>query len=280
MKLVEGAKYHGYGNDFVIIPWDQVETGQLSDFARRICDRHFGIGADGCIFLTLESPFTLRIFNRDGSESGMSGNGARCASAYLHHQGRAGERIELETQSGRKLFRLLKAGPPLWTFDSDMGHPSFDARSIPFHPPHLDAVKDYPLEVGGEELELTVVNVGNPQCVVFSDTLPGDSRFKHLGFLLERHPAFPERTNVSFAQVVDRHHLKVRIWERGVGPTHSSGTGCTGAAVASIWTGRADSPVQVETATGIQVIDWQPDGSISLTGDAGFIADFKFGWSP
>lgn len=278
MKLIEGAKYHGYGNDFVIIPMDQVVEEQFSSFALKICDSHFGIGADGCIFLKRSRPFRLRIFNRDGSEAGMSGNGARCASSYLHHQGLTEDRIELETQSGRKSFQLLEAGPPRWTFTSDMGMPRFTAKAIPFLPGDLDTIRDYPLEAAGEPLKVTAVNVGNPQCVVFLDELPGENRFQSLGSALEQHPAFPERTNISFVQVVHRHLLTVRIWERGVGPTHSSGTGCTGAAVAAIWTDRTDSPVTVETSTGAQVVEWQTGESISLTGDAEFIANFRFAW--
>lgn len=278
MRLIRGAKYHGHGNDFVIIQMDQVSEASFSSFARKICDNHFGIGADGCIFVGHSTPFSLRIFNRDGSEAEMSGNGARCVSAYLHHQGLAGEKIDLETRSGRKSFRLLEAGPPRWTFTSDMGRPGFAARVIPFSPEELDAVREYPLKVAGETLKVTAVNVGNPQCVVFLDELPDEVRFQKLGSALEKHPAFPRRTNVSFVRVIESHHIKVRIWERGVGPTHSSGTGCTGAAVAAISTGRAESPVTVETATGAQLVEWEPDSVISLTGDAEFIADFRFVW--
>ena len=210
----------------------------------------------------------------------MSGNGCRCAASFLHHHGWAKqETLSLETISGRKVCRRLAQENLIWRYTTSLGEPSFSADAIPFTGEDLPTVLDYPLEVDGEKVFITALSVGNPQCVVFAPALPSPNEFERLGPGLETHSAFPERTNVSFVQVEDKHHLKVRIWERGVGPTHSSGTGCSGAAVAAIRTARAESPIEVETGTGSQRVEWSEGGEILLTGDSEFVAEVEFNWS-
>jgi diaminopimelate epimerase len=280
--LIPATKYQSYGNDFLILSSEDVRDDAQGAFALSICDPHFGVGADGCVFVR-RSPadlFELRIFNRDGSEAGMSGNGVRCACAYLHHRGITNQgRVEFTTISGRKIYELVQRRGLGWKYRSEMGQPGFSSEVIPFHGAQpLGRVDDYPLEAAGRPLKISAVSVGNPQCVVFCDALPTREDFELLGAALETHPAFPEKTNVSFVQVRDQHHLEVRIWERGVGPTFSSGTGSCGAAVAAIAGGRARSPLQVETETGIQQVEWAEGRQVVLTGWSHFIADLQYHW--
>lgn len=279
--MIPLSKYHSYGNDFLVLTSGHVPRPRFGDFAQAVCKPHFGLGADGCIFLDLHPGRTrLRIFNRDGSEAGMSGNGARCGAAFLHHRGLVREpELKLETPSGSKIFRLTSSGKRSWTYETDMGRPDFEPAKIPFRAdPDLREVRDFPVQASGETVRIHALSVGNPQCVLLLDRIPSEEEFHRLGAALERHRRFPKRTNVSVVQRVTAHHLKIRIWERGVGPTLSSGTGSCGAAVAAIRHGLAESPVTVETRTGTQRVEWTPDNPILLTGAAEFIADIQFYW--
>jgi len=278
--VIFASKYQAYGNDFLIVAADQLSESDYSGLARAICDPHFGVGADGCVFLEVPSSgsFGFRIFNRDGSEAGMSGNGARCAAAYLAHRRLAPSgRIELRTAAGERWFELIRGGEPVWFFRSSMGMPGFRAFEIPFAGIEADKIAgNVAIRVGDREVSIHALSVGNPQCVVFCEDLPDDETFRGLGGGLSGHPLFPEGTNVSFARVVGPDRLEIRIWERGVGPTFSSGTGCCGAAVAALVAGRVESPVLVETATGTQTVEWRPGEPIHLTGEARFVADIHY----
>ena len=280
--MIAASKYHSYGNDFLIVASEQVLETDYSEFSKAICDPHFGVGADGCIFIDQGSGerFFLRIVNRDGSEAGMSGNGCRCAASFLHHHRWIDEEtLTLETVSGYKVCHLLNQEKLVWTYSSSMGKPRFAADAIPFVQGNLSAVRNHPIKVADRTVSITALSVGNPQCVVFVSTLPTPNELAQLGQALETHESFPQRTNVSFVQIKDRHRLHVRIWERGVGPTHSSGTGSSGAAVAAIHTDRAESPVEVATATGSQMVEWKPGKEILLTGKSEFVAEVEFNWS-
>ena len=281
-KVVEVHKYHSYQNDFLIVPSQQVEPGQYPSLSKAVCDGHSGVGADGCVFLTGDSAtgFAIRIFNRDGSEAGMSGNGARCACAFIHRQGLTRQQeIALQTESGPKTFRLVGEANQTWEYRSRIGEPRFRPSDIPFLATSGETeVADLKLPISGKEVAITALSVGNPQCVVFVESLPETDRWQELGAALEVHPRFPEKTNVSFVRVDDRNRLSIRIWERGVGPTHSSGTGCSGAAVAALWRGRAQSPVEVHTPTGYQLVEWEPGREIVLTGQSEFVAEAHFFW--
>jgi len=280
--MIAASKYHSYGNDYLVIPESGLTRRRAAALTRAICRRHFGIGGDGCAFVEPggENRFRIRIFNPDGSEAAMSGNGCRCAGAFVHHRGWSEKRnLVLETLSGVKVHHLLDSGDFSWKYRSSLGRPSFVPREIPIRlPEELSQVVDHPLKLETAPVPVTALSVGNPQCVVFVSTLPRDAEFRRLGSALERHPAFPERTNVSFVRVAGPGRLAIRIWERGVGPTHSSGTGCSGAAVAAIHTGRIGSPVRVETETGEQEVEWQPGGEVHLTGRVEFIGDIHFHW--
>jgi len=275
------TKFQGYGNDYIVFEADQLaEVTDLGSFARRICNRHYGAGADGIAVLSeppatavgheSDSDFDVRIFNPDGSEAGMSGNGTRCAASYLFFQERwSNKLLRLHTRNGIKRYHLLeRSGRGSFLFRSELGQPKFDSASIPMVTREpLDRVIDYPLVVGDETLKVTALQMGNPNCCVFVNDFEAID-WRRLGPLIENHPQFPERTNVIFIRVRDRANLEERIWERGVGETESSGTCSCAAVVASVINGKTDRSVNVHAPGGEIPIEWRNDGEVVLTGRA------------
>jgi len=283
MSLIFASKYQAYGNDYLVLGSDQVPEKSWPRLTRDICTPHFGVGADGCVYLKIdpEGPVGFRIFNPDGSEAGMSGNGSRCAAAFLHHKRVVpAPSVELSTRMGPRTLVQVDSGDGAWRYRASMGEPSFSASGIPFLADSAgNLVRSLPLEVAGRTVAIDALSVGNPQCVLIRDVLPGDVEYRELGPALSAHPRFPEGTNVSFVRVLDRGTIEIRIWERGVGPTHSSGTGCCGAAVAALRAGLVDSPVEVMTGTGMQTVEWRPGTEIYLSGEVRFVADVHYFWS-
>lgn len=220
------TKAHGAGNDFLLTPLDRVPSGDLPFIARAICHRHTGIGADGWILMR---GATIRLFNSDGSEAEISGNGTRCAAALLLEAAEAGQEVTVVTGAGPKHLRLIERAGRHFSFEMDMGRPVFEERHLRFSLPLRNATQ-----------EVTILDVGNPQCVVFSEQFPPN--WEALGAEIEQHSYFPKRTNVSFVRPVDRHTIDVRFYERGAGVTLSSGTGSTGAAAAAILRDVAANP--------------------------------------
>jgi diaminopimelate epimerase len=258
------TKAHGAGNDFLLSWAEQVPAVDLPSTARAICDRHTGIGADGWMLI---SDHSIRLFNADGSEPEMSGNGTRCAAALLIDAGRASGDLIISTGAGPKHLRLLERNGRRFLFEMDMGAPKFDEREIRY---------SLPLRRGPEEvaIDVTIVDVGNPQCAVFVDNFPLD--WEALGVEIEGHAHFPKRTNVSFVRVADEHTIDTRFYERGAGVTLSSGTGSTGAAVAAILRKLATSPVTVRTPAGESLhLRWDGD-SAYLTGPAEIVGTGEF----
>ena len=280
--MISAFKYHSYGNDFLVVSSSDLSEEYYSEFAKAICHPHQGVGGDGCVYIakSTEGEFHLRIFNRDGSEAGMSGNGMRCGCAHLHHRELVDQpEVCMHTVSGLKIYTLLEERECCWQYRCQMGVPVFEASAVPFQAEQPnDEVMDYPLSVAGEIVHIAALSVGNPQCILFGEELPDEREFRRLGRALEVHPSFPERTNVAFAVVRDPHQLEIKIWERGVGPTHSSGTGCCGAAVAAIRSGKARSPVTVQTEIGSQLVEWESGKQVILTGNSEFIAKLTFYW--
>ncbi|PYS75594.1 MAG: diaminopimelate epimerase [Acidobacteria bacterium] len=272
------TKFQGYGNDYLVFEAEQLAgVGDLGSFASRICNRHYGAGADG-IAITAQSSdddsdFHVRIFNPDGSEAGMSGNGTRCAASYLfYHDLWSDKLLRLQTRNGLKRYHLLeRSGNGSFLFRSELGQPRFDSVSIPFQTDQpLERVIDYPLEVGGTILKVTALQMGNPNCCVFVDDFEAID-WRRLGPLIENHPQFPERTNVIFIRVRDAANIEERIWERGVGETESSGTCSCAAVVASVINGKTGRTIDVHAPGGIIPIEWRPDGEVVLTGSAGVV---------
>jgi diaminopimelate epimerase len=248
-------KAHAYGNDFLYIRADAVPSsgGVLDALARELCDRHTGIGADGLIvYEPTDEGASMRLSNADGSRSEVSGNGVRGLAALLLRERPlgAGATLTIQTDAGAKTLTLLgeSAGRPV--FCAAMGQPT--------------ALRQVRAEAGGESLEFAVLNMGNPQCVLLGE-LPDESRFHRLGAALEHHPLFPDGTNVEFAHVDSRDRVSIRIWERGVGPTSSSGTGSCAALVAAAAFGGAARDAEVSAPGGSQRVEWRDDG-VYLTG--------------
>lgn len=266
-------KFHGFGNDYIVLEADAPGLTDLSAFARNICDRHYGAGSDGIAVVGPPRPgadFNVRIFNPDGSEANLSGNGTRCAAAYLHYTHRwSGTELRLSTRSGIKLYVLReKDERGRYVFDSELGQPRFDPASIPMHVDGAqDKVIDYPLTVAGVELKLTALQIGNPICCIFVNDFD-ELDWRAIGKILETHKLFPERTNVVFVRVDSREAISLRIWERGVGETNASGTCSCAGAVASMIKNETDRQVQVTMAGGQARIQWRDDGEVVLTGAA------------
>ena len=277
------AKLHALGNDFLVTNVAGAAYPQpLASHAREICDRHCGVGADGILYYqpTIGDPdsdFSTLIFNADGSKAEMSGNGVRCLAAFLHESGQTRRStVRIRTVAGIKTLTLHAQDQGKYTFETSMGAPITDPVRIPARLTGVTApVTEYPLEVGSEVVKVTLSSMGNPHCSTFwpdVESAPVD----RLGPLLERHDIFPNRTNVEFIQVIDRHQLRTLFWERGVGRTLASGTGSSAAAVAAILHDRAESPVTVQTVMGTLSVSWERNGEVRLTGPAEFICTGEY----
>jgi diaminopimelate epimerase len=275
---MEFVKLHALGNDF-IVSWHGAEPGPgaRGDLARRICDRHTGVGADG---LVLVSPvagggdeFDFRIINADGSEAEISGNGLRCAMACLIYDGRIQNgRVVFRTPAGSRSCEVVERRATEFDIRTGMGSPQLASDEIPFDDgrPH-EKIIDYSISVGGKTQEISCLSVGNPHCDLFFDSFPARPEWHQLGSQIESHPFFPKRTNVELIHVLNRAEIEVLFWERGVGETLSSGTGACAAAIASMIKGLTDRRVNVRTALGSLAVEWLPDGQILQTGPASVV---------
>ena len=280
MKL---AKLHGLGNDFLVVQAVEGGAGQsFGALARTLCRRQTGIGADGIVFFQptfgdSAADAAALIFNADGSQAEMSGNGTRCLAAYLTYSGAIHSRIiRIRTVSGVKVFTLKDQKGKVYTFESAMGCPVTDPAKVPARlGSGSETLVDFPLAVGSEMVRVTVCSMGNPHCSSFWHDV-SLAPVHTLGPELERHGSFPNRTNVEFIQVLDRHRIRVRFWERGVGPTQASGTGSSAAAVAAILNNLVESPVAVEVERGSLIVQWQPPGELFLTGPAEYICSIEY----
>jgi len=261
------TKMHGLGNDFVVLDAINQNFAPTPAQVRFLADRHFGVGCDQLLVVekagTPGVDFRYRIFNADGGEVEQCGNGARCFVRFVHEQGLTGKReIRVETKCGMITPRLEADGQ----VTVDMGAPRFLPAEIPFDS-ETDAVVQ-PLVVDGAQLDISVVSMGNPhavQVVVDVDTAP----VARLGPLIESHPRFPRRVNAGFMQIVDRHAIRLRVYERGAGETLACGTGACAAVVAGIRGGLLDSPVRVTTRGGDLSVAWDGAGQpVMMTGPA------------
>jgi diaminopimelate epimerase len=261
------TKMHGLGNDFVVLDAVHQSFVPTPAQARFLADRHFGVGCDQ--ILVVEEPtradtdFRYRIFNADGGEVEQCGNGARCFVRYVHERGLSDKReIRVETPAGIIAPRLEADG----SITVNMGAPVFEPAAIPFQSDSAAVVQ--PLQVADASFDITAVSMGNPHAVqVVADV--ATAPVEKYGPLIESHPRFPRRVNAGFMQVVDRHGIRLRVFERGAGETLACGTGACAAVVAGIRRGLLDSPVRVTTRGGDLTIAWGgPDQAVLMTGPA------------
>jgi diaminopimelate epimerase len=261
------TKMHGAGNDFVVIDATRKPVELSPEQLRLLADRHFGVGCDQILLVEkaqlAASDFRYRIFNADGGEVEQCGNGARCFVRFVHDKGLTEKReIVVETKGGLISPRLEDDG----RVTVNMGVPIFEAARIPFNT-DSDALIQ-PLEVNGETIQITAVSMGNPHAVQVVDDVEHAPVIAQ-GIFIERHPRFPNRVNAGFMQVLDRNHIKLRVYERGAGETLSCGTGACAAVVAGIRRGLLDAEVQVATRGGTLTIGWKGGGaSVIMTGPA------------
>jgi diaminopimelate epimerase len=261
------SKMHGLGNDFVVLDGIRQNISLSPEQLRYLADRNFGVGCDQILLVEKPSQdgvdFRYRIFNADGSEVEQCGNGARCFVRFVHEAGLTDKReIRVETMRGIIAPRLEADG----NITVDMGLPRFSPHEIPFL--HDDDVVIYNLDVADETLEISVVSMGNPHAVQVVDSVEHAPVGEH-GPLIENHAQFPQRVNAGFMQVVDRHAIKLRVFERGSGETLACGTGACAAVVAGIRRGLLDSPVRVTTRGGDLTIVWGgADRPVLMTGPA------------
>lgn len=266
-------KMHGLGNDFVIMNFMLGEPNRdWAKEARQICDRHFGVGADGLVLLlpSDQADFQMRIFNPDGSEAEMCGNAIRCVTRYVYERGLVSDTVvTVETGAGILVPELVLGD--LGDENSllvrvDMGNPVLAPDEIPVKAEGNQAVRQI-LSAVGEEITFTAVSMGNPHCVVFVPELDKVDFYK-LGPAIETHPLFPRKTNVEFVQVVNPGEVKVRVWERGAGETLACGTGACAVGVAGSLNGLTERKVSVHLPGGKLDIEWADNGRVFMTGPA------------
>lgn len=258
--MLKFTKAHAYGNDFLYVRSPDVAGVRRDALAREICDRHTGVGADGLIvYDQAGARLSMWLFNADGGRAEVSGNGVRALAALvLRDDGRPSAEVEIETEGGIKWLTRMARDGTRQTFRAAMGLPEHLRRMLP-------------IEVAGEPIQLVALSIGNPHCVVIGP-LPDQERFQRLGAALERHEMFPDGTNVEFVDIEAPDRVRILIWERGVGPTSSSGTGSCAALVAAAAYGGAARDAEVEAPGGSQRVEWKAD-SVYLTGWAEVLCD-------
>ena len=262
------TKAHGARNDFLLTHAKDAPGSGLAAAAIAICDRHTGVGADGWLLVdtgaTGDYDLSIRLFNSDGSEVEISGNGTRCAAAFVLGAGLEKSSLRIKTGAGVKHLRVLKSESPRFEFEMNMGRPVVAEGDL-----------HYLLQLAGGPRDVTIVDVGNPQCAVFGADIPAN--WRKVGAEIEKHSHFPRKTNVSFVKAAGEHSIEVRFWERGAGETQSSGTGSTGAAAAAVLRGLVKSPVRVITPAGDLNLRWAgPADDFFLVGPAEITATGEY----
>ena len=270
---MEIVKMHGLGNDFVFLDHFLVASEvDYSELARQLCHRQFGIGADGLV-VVLSSEVAdarMRIFNLDGSEPEMCGNGIRCLARYVHDKGYvSGDCITVETLAGVLKLKLSSSDGEVTGVTVDMGEPVLKAGLIPVLADG-EPVVGAELKVGGEAYSFTAVSMGNPHCVIFLDNYD-NLNFEYTGPAIEKHELFPKKTNVEFIKVESPREITMKVWERGAGPTLACGTGACAATVASVLNNLTERLVTVHLPGGDLQIEWNEDNHVYMTGPATYV---------
>lgn len=270
------TKVQGLGNDFVLVNMKEVSreeeknlTESLAELAIKICDRHFGIGADGLVLLrpSQKADIAMQIINSDGSEAEMCGNAIRCVAKYAYERGLSDKTtLQVETAAGIMVPELIIEGSAVAAVRVDMGVPRLEREQIPMTGPAGRVVNE-PLEAEGKVYHITTVSMGNPHCIIFVPDVHAVP-LENLGPVLETHNLFPRKTNVEFVQVLNDHEVRMRVWERGAGPTLACGTGACATAVAAALNGLTGRKVRVYLHAGPLDIEWAGDDRVYMTGPA------------
>lgn len=277
MEEILFTKMHGIGNDYIYINCLASVPADLPALSIEMSDRHCGVGADGIILILPSdiADFKMRIFNADGSEALMCGNGSRCVGKYVFDYGLTDKRlVTLETLSGIKTLSLHVTDGRVSSVTVDMGEPCVTAAEVPVLSASPELV-DAPVGVSSGEVRLTAVSMGNPHGVVFTDSLASVD-VHGLGRELELHPMWPDRANIEFAEVIGPDTIKMRVWERGSGETMACGTGACATAVAGVLTGRTPRKVTVSLLGGDLNIEWAVDGHVYMTGPAATVFEGRY----
>lgn len=269
------TKMQGLGNDYVYVNCFEEKIENPSELAVKVSDRHFGIGSDGLILIRPSevADFRMTMFNADGSESEMCGNGIRCVGKYVYDYGLTDKtEVSVETLAGIKYLKFLIKDGKVDMVTVNMGEPILKPELVPVVG-EGDAVIDSPIEVAGKEYKMTCVSMGNPHSVVFVDDVD-NFPLHEVGPLFEHHKAFPRRVNAEFCQVIDRTHARMRVWERGTGETLACGTGTCATAVACILNGKTEDEVTITLLGGDLIIRWdREENVIYMTGPARVVFD-------
>ncbi|MDO8644028.1 MAG: diaminopimelate epimerase, partial [bacterium] len=259
------TKMQGLGNDFVFLNGFHYKTLPLKKIVTKLCDRRFGIGADQLLLVSRsrQADFRMQIFNADGSEVEMCGNGLRCLARFVHDEKLSAKKeMTVETAKGIQTVRILGED----RIRVNMGEPVLRGREIPVK--LSGRVINRPVRVEGKEFRMTCVSMGNPHAVIFVEKLKNIEIEKY-GPPLENHSLFPRRANIEFVKVISRKKIEIRVWERGAGETLACGSGACAAVVASVLNGLTDRKVQVQLRGGVLQIDWnRTTGHLLMTGPA------------
>lgn len=275
---MEFTKMHGLGNDFVVIYGEKELPSDAAELAIKWCNRFFGIGADGLVYIlpSEKADFRMRIINSDGTEAEQCGNAIRCVAKYVYDHGYIDrEQITIETiGAGVQPVGLTVEDGTVSKVRVDMGAPVLEGLKIPTTIDQSPVV-DQPIEAGGSGFRFTAVSMGNPHCVIYvEDAVHFD--LASWGPKLEAHPFFPKKINVEFATVKDREHIDMRVWERGAGPTLACGTGACATLVSSVLNGLTERSAWVRLKGGDLFIEWnEEDNHVYMTGPAAFVFNGK-----
>lgn len=282
IKSVNFTKMQGLGNDFIIVEGNEVKKHNLdySELAIKMCDRHFGIGADGLIIvnpseINTNTDTSWRIFNADGSEPQMCGNGIRCFAKYIYEKGIITKKsFSIHTLAGIIVPEVLDNGE----VRVDMGKPILEPKQIPTSIEDIDKVVNYSLKVDNKEFKINAISMGNPHCIIFTDD-DSAQMAKIYGPKLEKSDLFPEKTNVEFVKILSNDRIKVDVWERGCGITLACGTGACASTVAAILNGYVNNFVIVDLPGGSLKVEWVKNDSFNkvfMTGKSDFVFEGKY----
>lgn len=271
------TKMHGCGNDYIYIDGSREHIAQEDkpELAKRLSDRHFGVGGDGVIFINpaQEADFEMEMYNADGSRAEMCGNGIRCVAKYVYDKGLTEKKCITVVSAGQvKTLNMTIHNKKVELVKVNMGEPELTAQKVPVIS-QREQVIDEPILVQGREYRMTCVSMGNPHAVVFVENV-ADLELEAIGPYFEQHERFPKRTNTEFVRVVDRHTVEMRVWERGTGETLACGTGASAVVVACILNGLTEEQVTVRLLGGELEIYWdRKENFVYMTGPASFVFD-------